>query len=153
MKIYFKSKLSKINSLIILPSLNTEQVIKKLQELGGIKPYNMDLHKVNTSCKCEKCINEYVTEDITSTIQSKTKRIGCRKNGSNDLFSNTCYLFNEVKFKQLKQDLTSSFKVELKSDLPSYLGKRQGEGISMLLDKMSDLQKDTDTPSLCQNLY
>lgn len=58
------------------------------------------------------------------------------------MFSYTSYLFNEVKFKQLKQDLTSSLKVELKSDLPSYLGKRQGEGISMLPDKMSDLQKE-----------
>ena len=69
-----------------------------------------------------------------------TKPDACRRNGSNDSFSHISYLFNEVKFKQLKEVITSSLKDELKelvkqnckttkSDLPSYLGKKQGEVI------------------------
>ena len=80
-------------------------------------------------------------KDIINPIQIGTiESDACGKNGSNDSFSYISYLFNEVKFKQLKEDVTSSLKGELKelvkqnckttkSDLSSYLGKGRGEVI------------------------
>ena len=54
-------------------------------------------------------------EDIKNPTQIETIELdACGKNGSNDLFSYISYLFNEVKFKQLKADITSSLQVELK---------------------------------------
>ena len=95
-------------------------------------------------------------DDITNLIQTETTKSDVFwKNGSNDLFSQISYLFNEVKFKQLKEDITGNLKVELKelvkqnckklkSDLSSYLGHRQDEVILVLLDKISDLQKEVN---------
>ena len=88
MKIYFKNKLGEIKSLIVLPNKATEQVTNKLQELEGIKRYNLHLHKVNISCKCEKYINWCLMEDITKLIQiENTESDACGNNGSNDSFS------------------------------------------------------------------
>ena len=48
-------------------------------------------------------------EDIKNPTQIETIELdACGKNGSNDSFSYISYLFNEVKFKQLKADITSS---------------------------------------------
>ena len=80
-------------------------------------------------------------ENITNAPQTETIESGaCGKNGSNDSFPYIGYLFNEVKFNQLKEGINSSLKDKLKelveqnckttkSDLSSYLGKRQGEVI------------------------
>ena len=99
-------------------------------------------------------------DDITNLIRTETAKSDvCGKNGSNDLFSYISYLFNEVKFKQLKEDITGNLKVELKelveqnckklkSDLSSYLGHRQGEVILVLLDKISDLQKEVNDKNI-----
>ena len=52
-------------------------------------------------------------EDITKLIQiENTESDACGNNGSNDSFSWLSY--NKFKLKQLKVDITSSLKVELK---------------------------------------
>ena len=51
---------------------------------------------------------------MTNPIQIETTESDvCGKNGSKYLFSYISYLFNDGKFKQLKEDITSSLKVEL----------------------------------------
>ena len=99
-------------------------------------------------------------DDITNLIQTETTKSDvCGKNGSNDLFSYISYLFNEVKFKQLKEDIIGNLKVELKelveqnckklkSDLSSYLGHKQDEVILVLLDKISHLQKEVNDKNI-----
>ena len=85
-------------------------------------------------------------EDIAHPIQTETTEPdACGMNGSNDPFSYISYLFDEAKFNQLKKDITSGLKVEIKelveqnckeikSDLLSHLGNWQVEVISVLLD-------------------
>ena len=99
-------------------------------------------------------------DNITNLIQIETTKSGvCGKNGSNDFFSYISYLFNEVKFKQIKEDITSNLKVKLKelveqnckklkSDCSLYLGNRQDEVILVSPDKISDLQKEVNDKNI-----
>ena len=53
----------------VLAEDTIEQVTRKIEDKGGIKPCNVSLYMVDSLCNCGKTVNQLLLEDISAEIE------------------------------------------------------------------------------------
>ena len=66
MQIFYKAKNGKTVSLEITPEETMQQITEKIQDKGGIRPFNVNLTKIDTRCLYGNfSLQEFLLEDIS----------------------------------------------------------------------------------------
>ena len=71
MQIFYKAKNGKTVSLEITPEETMQQITEKIQDKGGIRPFNVNLTKIDTRCHYGNVsLQEFLLEDISEEIDT-----------------------------------------------------------------------------------
>ena len=101
MLIYFKNRHGQVTEIDVEPQETMREVVKKIEELGGIEKVRINMIKY--PCSCENDLTEILLDDISGDIS-----INIQNNVDKSTEINSIY--HELNIKQVKDSVVQEVK-------------------------------------------
>ena len=101
MLIYFKNRHGQVTEIDVEPQETMREVVKKIEELGGIEKVRINMIKY--SCSCDNDLTEILLDDISGDIS-----INIQNNVDKSTEINSIY--HELNIKQVKDSVVQEVK-------------------------------------------
>ena len=137
MLVYFKNRHGRVTEIDLEPQETMREVVKKIEELGGIEKVRIDMIKY--SCSCDNDLTEILLNDISGDINI---------NIQNDVDKSTEInsIYHELSNKEIKDSVVKEVKYDfelsskrfeiLETQLITHISQLEGVMVNTVIKQM-----------------